>query len=142
MWLAVVAGIFLIFWLLPAGHVFSRSIFTSFLIFPAIAYWLYFFIGAVRVHRKAPQSADKIDRIVREGVYAKVRHPIYAADIILGWSIFFFYPDFRFMISAYWLTCVLLYWMNLEERVLIDKFGDQYLEYIRRVPKFFPKLSK
>lgn len=140
MWLIVIIGIFFAFKLVPARFVFPRNMFTSFLIFPAATYWLYFFIGAVKVHRQAPLSADKIEKLVTNGVYAKVRHPIYSADIVLGWAIFFFYPDVRFLISAHWLMFVLLFWMHLEETALVQKFGDEYLEYMKRVPKIFPRL--
>lgn len=139
MWTIVISGLLIIFWLVPARFVFARNIFTSFLILPAIAYWLYFFIGAILVHRQAPLSADKIDKLIVNGVYKKVRHPIYSADIILGWSIFFFYPDVRFLLGAHLLMFVLLFWMRLEERALIEKFGNQYLEYMKQVPKIFPK---
>lgn len=140
MWLIVVVGFLLIFWLVPPRLVFARNMFTSVLIFPAILYWLYFFVGAIWVHRQAPLSADKIDELIVTGVYKKVRHPIYAADIILGWSIFFLYPDVRFLFGAHWMMFVLLFWMRLEEKALIEKFGNQYLEYMKRVPKIFPKL--
>jgi len=140
MWLIVIIGVVVVFQLVPARFVFRRNMFTSFLIFPAIAHWLYFLIGALRVHRQAPMAADKIEKLVTEGVYARVRHPIYSADIILGWAIFFFYPDVRFLIGAHWLMFVLLFWMHLEERALIDKFGNTYLDYMRRVPKMFPKV--
>lgn len=140
MWLIVAVGVVIVFRLVPARFVFPRNMFTSFLILPAIIYWMYFFIGAVRVHRQAPFSVDKIDKLVTEGVYAKVRHPIYSADIVLDWAIFFFYPDVRFLIGASWLTVVLLFWMNREEKALIEKFGSEYLEYMRSVPKMFPKL--
>lgn len=140
MWLIVAVGVVIVFRLAPARFVFPRNMFTSFLILPAIIYWMYFFIGAVRVHRQAPLSVDKIDKLVMEGVYAQVRHPIYSTDIILGWSVFFFYPDVRLLIGAFWLTFVLLFWMNREEKALIDKFGAEYLEYMRSVPKMFPKL--
>lgn len=141
MWLVVAVGIFIVFQIVPERFVFPRNMFTSFLIFPAIIYWLYFFIGAVKVHRKAPLSADLIDKLITEGVYAKVRHPIYSADIIFGWSFFFFYPDIRLLISAHWLMFVLLFWMKKEENALIEKFQDEYLEYMRRVPKIFPKFG-
>lgn len=139
MWLIVVAGIFVIFQLVPARFVWSRNIFTSLFVFPAGIYWLYFFLGALKVHRRAALSADKIDKLVTEGVYAQVRHPIYSADIILGWSVFFFYPDVRFLISAHWLMFVLLFWMRREEAVLAEKFGTEYIGYMQRVPKLFPK---
>jgi len=139
MWLIVIAGLFLAFQLIPARFVFPRNLFTSFLIFPSVVYWLYFLTGALKVHRQAPLSADKINKLVTDGVYAQVRHPIYSADIILGWAIFFFYPDVRLMIGAHWLMFVLLFWIHREEKALIEKFGSEYLEYMKRVPKMFPK---
>lgn len=142
MWLIVAAGIFIVFRYVPARFVFPRNTLMSLLIFPAFVYWFYFLFGAAKVHRQAPLSAEKIDRVVTKGVYGKVRHPIYAADIILGWSVFFFYPDVRFLIAAHWLMFVLLFWIRREESILIEKFGHEYLDYMRRVPKIFPSLWK
>lgn len=142
MWLIVAVGLAVVFWSVPARFVFPRNILMQALIVPAGAYWLYFFIGALRVHRRAPFSADKIDRLVTEGVYGKIRHPIYSADIVLGWSLFFSYPDVRFLIGAHWLMFVLLFWMRREEKILTEKFGREYLAYKSRVPKMFPRLGR
>lgn len=139
MWLIVIMGVITVFQFVSPRFVFARNMFTSALIFPAILYWLYFFVGAILIHHQAPLSVDKIDKLIIKGVYEKVRHPIYSADIILGWSIFFLYPDVRFLLGAHWLMFVLLYWMRLEEKALIEKFGNQYLKYMIRVPKIFPK---
>ena len=140
MWLIVAIGFWIIFQFVSPRFVFPRYAFTSFLIVPGILYWAYFLIGALRVHHKAPLSVDKIDVLITDGVYGMVRHPIYAADIILGWSIFFSYPDVRFLIGAHWMMFVLLFWMRREEAMLINKFGDTYREYMTRVPKIFPKM--
>ena len=139
MWLIVAVGILLAFRFVPARYVFPRNMLTSFLLLPAIFYWLYFFLGAIKVHRKAPFSVDVINKLVTDGVYGKVRHPIYAADIILACSIFFFYPDVRFLLSALGLTLVLQFWMNREELALLEKFGQEYSDYMTRVPKMFPR---
>ncbi|MFA5994532.1 MAG: isoprenylcysteine carboxylmethyltransferase family protein [Parcubacteria group bacterium] len=139
MWVIVVMGFWLIFWWVAPRWVFPRNMFTFFLIIPALAYWLYFFLGAILVHRKAPLSADAIDRLITRGVYGQVRHPIYAADIVLGWAIFLGYPDVRFLLGAHWLMFVLLFWMRREEKALSEKFGAEYAEYMARVPKIFPK---
>lgn len=141
MWFIVFAGIFFIFKLVKFYFFIPRNVFTPFLIFPAILYWLYFFGGAILVHHKAPLSAEKIDKLVTEGVYNKVRHPIYSADIVLGWGIFLLYPSINFFLSAVWLTLVLLFWMKLEERALIKKFGNEYLEYRERVPMVLPRFK-
>ncbi len=140
MWLIVVSGLLIVFYFVSPRFIFPRNIYASFLIIPAILYWMYFFIGAIIVHRRAPYSVDKIDHLVTSGVYDKVRHPIYSADIALCWSIFFFYPDVRFLIGAHWLMFVLLYWMEREERSLIEKFGNEYLIYKDRVPKLIPRM--
>lgn len=140
MWAIVLAGFFVIFQFASNRMVFGYESFPWILIF-AIAYWIYFFGGAIGVNRRAALSADKTLYIIKEGVYGKVRHPIYSADIILGWAIFFSYPDVRFLLAAHWMMFVLLFWMRKEEKVLIDKFGSDYIEYMKDVPKILPNIK-
>src|SRR3989338_1473704 len=109
MWLIVIIGIYVSFQLASNIRIFPRNIFTSLLIFPAGIYWLYFFVGALRVHRRAAVSAEKIDKIVTNGVYQIVRHPIYSADIILAWGIFFHWPYLKILLSVIFLTLVLIF---------------------------------
>jgi len=80
-------------------------------------------------------------RLCKKGVYAYLRHPIYASWIsfivpgivilrgsALGITIpIFMYIIFRLLIPV-------------EENYLIDKFGDEYLEYKSKVWDVFPKL--
>lgn len=82
-------------------------------------------------------------RLVTDGVYAYVRHPIYAAFIVLivpgivvalrslpGLTIpIFMYVVFRALIGA-------------EENYLRAEFGEQYDTYHRRVGAVFPRLSR
>ena len=99
---------------------------------------MYFFINAINIHRKAAFSVASIDKIVKSGVYSKVRHPIYSADIILAIGVFFIFPTLNVLISIIWLAVILIIWMNLEEKALILKFGKEYKEYKKKVPMFFP----
>lgn len=142
MWLIVIGGVILVFKFIESSFIIPRNMFTLFLIFPAILYWIYFFGGAILVHRKAPLSVEKIDKLVTSGVYGKVRHPIYSADIVLGWGIFFFYPSTNFFLAVVWLTLILFLWMKMEEKGLIEKFGDEYLEYKKRVPMFWVRFER
>ena len=82
-------------------------------------------------------------RLCKKGIYAYLRHPIYASwisfivpgivilrDSILGITIpIFMCFIFRVLIPD-------------EEKYWIDKFGDQYIEYSSKVWAFFPKLSR
>lgn len=73
--------------------------------------------------------------LVDRGVYAIVRHPQYLAGILIGIAL----P----LISQHWAVAVLgivvaiLYYLNTfdEEASVIEKFGDQYREYMQRVPR-------
>ena len=87
MWAIVAAGILLSFQIFQSEVLFMPNKLAPYLIIPAILYWLYFFIGAMIVHRKAPRSVRSIDKIVKQGVYQRVRHPIYSADIVFAWGI-------------------------------------------------------
>lgn len=120
--------------------IFSNEI-SGFLLLPAFVYWIYFFIGAVTVHREAANSVASVTKIITAGVYWKVRHPIYSADMILSWGIFLYHPDLFTMICVLWADVILFFWMRLEEKLLIERFGKEYEDYMKKTPMFFPGLK-
>ncbi len=74
--------------------------------------------------------------LVDSGVYAVIRHPQY-----LGWMLM--YPAMMLFIQ-HWLfvllgiagmACVVVFTRQEEQR-LIHKFGDDYRDYMQRVPRF------
>lgn len=73
-------------------------------------------------------------KLVDTGLYAIVRHPQFLAGIL--WSIALVF------ISQHWVVDVLLIPVVLStyidtfkaDRDLIEKFGDEYVEYMKRVP--------
>jgi len=74
------------------------------------------------------------------GILNKVRHPIYSGTILITIGFFLFNPNLPTLIS---LICIFIYLavgIQLEERKLIQKFGDTYLEYKKRVPMLAPRL--
>jgi protein-S-isoprenylcysteine O-methyltransferase Ste14 len=138
MWVIVAAGVALAMLRLPDCLVFPRNPYTAALLVPAALNWLYFFAGGAKANSRAPRSAAAITRLSTTGVYAKVRHPIYSADIFLAWGMFFYLPTFEIAVSVAWLTVVLLCWMKFEEAALLHKFGEDYILYKARTPMFFP----
>jgi methanethiol S-methyltransferase len=78
--------------------------------------------------------------LVTTGVYGIVRHPLYVAGLI----IFTFSPN----ISVNGLTITVLadlyflFGMFIEERRFLKIFGDQYREYMAKVPRMIPRLTK
>ena len=77
----------------------------------------------------------KKSNLITTGVYRVVRHPIYSGTIIavLGWTILL-----KSIISiVYFPFLFLLYFWAIvvEERILIEQYGDQYLDYKKEVTK-------
>jgi len=74
-----------------------------------------------------------------DGVLQFVRHPILAGLILVTIGFFFFIPNLPTLISC---ACILLYipiGIFLEEKKLIAIYGDQYLDYKKRVPAIVPE---
>lgn len=78
-------------------------------------------------------------RLVTEGVYGFVRHPIYTSYILL-------FVGFCTMLQSLWglglLLAVCIVWfgnrIGIEERMLLDRFGDEYQSYCQQTKRLFP----
>lgn len=85
------------------------------------------------------QVADSINTT---GLYSICRHPLYVGNFFMWLGIAGFTQNFWFLIAF-----VFMYWvyyeriMYAEEEFLISKYGDDYLNWSKRVPAFIPKIS-
>jgi len=142
MWALVIVGVALAWRLVPARMFFTPNVLAYVVLALAAINWLYFFVGAAAKNRFAIRSAAGVGRLATTGVYAKIRHPIYFADIILAWGIFFAWPTLKVLCSAAWLTTILVCWMKLEELALVERFDDQYRRYRSKTPMFLPRFRR
>lgn len=142
MWAIVLLGAVVFFWLVPKGAVLSERTYSWFLIFPALVYGLYFYVTALAANHSPAVSAASVKQLVTSGPYASVRHPIYSADIVLSWGLFFAFPSLRLLVTVVWATTIFVYWAKLEEEALVAKFGEEYRSYRSRVPMLFPDVWK
>ncbi len=80
-------------------------------------------------------------RLITEGIYGRIRHPRYVA-VWLGTLAFAFFTNYLAVYIIAVATAPALYLVVvLEERELRDRFGEDYVRYCERVPRFFPTLS-
>ena len=102
-------------------------------------YWLFSSIGS----GITPTSATrKQHQLVTSGPYRWVRHPLYTVGssmfIALGMM-----ADNWFIIALGVLAFIAMASRTpKEEANLIEKFGDEYREYMKRTGRYFPKLSR
>ncbi len=84
--------------------------------------------------RRRAQSGE----LITSGFYGMVRHPLYLFSLILLWL----FPVVTWNIFALMigLTVYLYVGTLLEERKLLDEFGEAYAQYRRTTPMIFPRL--
>jgi len=79
----------------------------------------------------------------RTGIYSMVRHPLYLGNYLMWIGIVAFTFNIYFVILvslAFWLYYERI--MFAEERFLEKKFGDNYMNWSKKVPAFIPCYRK
>jgi protein-S-isoprenylcysteine O-methyltransferase Ste14 len=80
-------------------------------------------------------------RLVRTGVYGRVRHPRYAQFFVAlgGYTLIANYLGV-YLIWLLWIPGIYVT-VLFEERELRARFGEEYEQYCREIPRFIPKLG-
>lgn len=142
MWLIIIFGGIALWWLVPNQKLFNSGVAGIIILILGAANWAYILYKSASIHRQAAASVHNINKLVTEGIYASVRHPIYSADILIFWCAFVFYPAYQMLAVAAWATIIFTFWSALEERMLEEKFLEDYKLYKQRVPRFIPRFRK
>jgi protein-S-isoprenylcysteine O-methyltransferase Ste14 len=80
--------------------------------------------------------------LVTTGLYGWVRHPLYTAFLVEAVGISLLMANWFVAVTAGSLWTLLAMRTRQEERKLIERFGDEYQEYMRRVGRFLPRLRR
>ena len=103
--------------------------------------WGYRTLGKNWVHALEPSKflQRKRETLVTRGPYHYVRHPIYLGAFVFIIAQALLAANWFLLLPA--LAVVTLFYMQIgkEEAMLIDRFGDEYREYMKRTPRFIPK---
>ncbi|MBP9854795.1 MAG: isoprenylcysteine carboxylmethyltransferase family protein [Candidatus Omnitrophica bacterium] len=119
-------------------------LFTRYSTDQSLLYSLGFLLAGVLIRTWANGYAIKMDRLTTCGPYGHVRHPLYVGSFLL-------LVGMMIMLKIHWLIVALILtvivgWIyrstiRHEERMLKDKFGAPYLDYIKKVSAFWPRLT-
>jgi protein-S-isoprenylcysteine O-methyltransferase Ste14 len=81
----------------------------------------------------------KDHRIIREGIYRYVRHPTYAGSLLSFFGLGLFFANYISMLVIFIPVCAaFLYRIHVEEKALIDYFGDEYISYCASTKRLIP----
>ncbi len=102
-------------------------------------YWLFSSIGSGITPTSATRNEHKL---VTRGIYRWIRHPLYT----IGSS---FIVSFGMMVDNWFITAfgILAFILMAsrtpkEEANLIEKFGDEYREYMKRTGRYLPRFPE
>lgn len=98
-------------------------------------------IGYAYVKRGGKDKKIYADRLVQEGFFAHSRNPLYVGNllVLLGLVVIHNSPWMYLFAGAFYAFAYLSITFA-EEEFLCGKFGEEYVEYCRRVNRFLPSL--
>ena len=80
--------------------------------------------------------------LITEGPYSRVRHPMYSVLNMFSFGIALVTSNFLIIGFALLLISPFHFVAKKEELMLLDTFGDEYSEYMKKTGRFFPRLRK
>ncbi|MCQ3937727.1 MAG: hypothetical protein DPW18_11865 [Chloroflexi bacterium] len=102
-----------------------------------LIYWLFISIQS----GITPVSATRTNhKLVTHGIYRWVRHPLYSVGSSLYISFGLMSDNWFIIFMGVVAFIVMAIRTPKEEANLIEKFGDEYREYMKRTGRFLPKL--
>lgn len=75
--------------------------------------------------------------LITKGIYNYARHPRYVEYLLLSLFFTLFLGYYSFLFFTIYLLIGLVIATEFEEKELINRFGNSYIEYKNKVPKFF-----
>jgi protein-S-isoprenylcysteine O-methyltransferase Ste14 len=80
-------------------------------------------------------------RLVTEGIYKKVRHPMYSAFWLWAVAQALLLPNWVAGMSGILGFGILFFWRTgREEKMMLEAFGDQYRDYMARTDRIIPRV--
>jgi len=107
------------------------------LYFGFISFWTFKKRGGVEKGKSYLYTTKLVDK----GPYAIVRHPQYLGGILFTISISFWTQIFLSLFLSIVIIILTYQWTYVEDKNLIEKFGEDYKKYKVKVPRLNPILG-
>lgn len=84
---------------------------------------------------------QKDHSLVTHGIYKSIRHPMYAAHLL--WAIAQIFILHNWIAGFSFIVAMIPHYLlrvGREEQMMIDQFGEEYEDYIKKTGRIFPRL--
>lgn len=100
---------------------------------------IFFYSGfnLFKSYKEDPNPASDTNRLIKTGIFAYTRNPIYLAFVLFDFSMFLVFENVMYLLSS----LGLFIWINnyvikVEEDYLKNKFGDEFVRYCGAVKRW------
>jgi len=76
------------------------------------------------------------------GIYRHIRHPLYTGGILFSFGIIIIFQTWFGLLLFLYPLLIMLRTASKEESLLLERFGEQYEQYMKCTGKFLPKLKR
>lgn len=140
-WLSILISILLMGtgrWIMAASASYIGIMLLAFgIVFRFSAFW------TLKKYFTVTVTTAKKQALIQNGPYKYVRHPAYFGSIciVLGIALSL-RTALGFIISGLLMFAIYKYRINIEEKALKQRFGKEYVQYMRKTGGIFPKILK
>jgi len=142
---------------LPFFYIFSTWLDFANLSFnvPSVFGWIgavFFLISIWLLHRShadlgklwsSTVEPESKQRLVTDGVFKRIRHPMYAAHVLWGIAQTLLLPNLiAGPLALALMLAVIVLRVPREEQALLEEFGDEYRQYMKTAGRIFPKFGE
>lgn len=103
----------------------------------ALTVWIHRALGRQYSAKWEIQQGHKL---IIAGPYRRVRHPMYTTLNLFSLSVSLITANLLLILFAISVAIPFFWIARAEEAILIEQFGDEYLEYMKNTGRFFPPL--
>ncbi len=122
---------------------FSRHFLTFYIrVIVAVLIFVYGIYFAKRSHDIVFESDAAASGVIHEGPFARVRHPLYLSAILFYLALLFFNPTILSILIFLIIFGFYDFIARYEEKILTEKYGEDYRKYMKSVPRWIPKFRK
>ena len=108
----------------------------------SMTFILFGFLLRISARGYKEEKSSNGKALVKDGPYAIIRNPMYFGTFMIGLGVIVMLLELWILfVFAIIFSIIYIPQMRKEEKVLINRFGEEYKEYCRVTPKYLPRLD-